>query len=105
MFAVFASALRLVAVSHSAPLVCEDVLRPLVGLYIEDVNGKLTLVAGSLNDSAAADDLKRRKSVTTDLHNSTNTEGNRVGDLCQVDSHISIEEHLFTIKAVPYNFT
>ncbi|KAF3852250.1 hypothetical protein F7725_005605 [Dissostichus mawsoni] len=90
MFAVFASALCLVAVSHSAPLVCEDVLRPLVGLDNEDVDGKWTLVAGSLNDSAAADDLKRRKSVPADLHNSTNTEGNRVGDLCQ---------------AVPYNFT
>uniref|UniRef100_A0A3B4T246 Lipocalin/cytosolic fatty-acid binding domain-containing protein n=1 Tax=Seriola dumerili TaxID=41447 RepID=A0A3B4T246_SERDU len=106
MFAVFATVLCLVSVSHSAPLACENLVRPSEQLDPLHLEGRWTLVAGSLNDSADAAALKGRDSVTIDFNNSTYTQVNRVGDKCDYDLlDITFEGHIMSLQTRNYNFT
>uniref|UniRef100_A0A3B4Y135 Apolipoprotein M n=1 Tax=Seriola lalandi dorsalis TaxID=1841481 RepID=A0A3B4Y135_SERLL len=106
MFAVFATVLCLVSVSRSAPLACENLVRPLERLDPLHLEGRWTLVAGSLNDSADAATLKGRDSVTIDFNNSTYTQVNRVGDKCDYDLlNITFEGHIMSLQTRNYNFS
>ncbi|KAL7404300.1 hypothetical protein ABVT39_012724 [Epinephelus coioides] len=98
--------LCLVSLSHSAPLSCEDLVRPLDQLDPHYFEGRWVLVAGSLNDSAAVGVLKDRDSITIELHNTSYTQAYRVGDRCNSYSHnISLEGHILRIKVKTFNFT
>lgn len=106
MFAVFGIVLCLMAVSHSAPLACEDLVRPLDQLESHHLEGRWALVAGSLNDTATADVLKGRESVTIYFHNSTYTQANRFEGPCESYSHnFSMEGHILKMKVKTFNFT
>ncbi|XP_071754172.2 uncharacterized protein LOC139910694 [Centroberyx gerrardi] len=105
MFALCATVLLyFMSVSHSAPLSCEDLLRPLDQLEPGPMEGRWALVAGSFRDPAALEALKRRDSVTVDFYNSSETSNyaytqiNRVGDKCQyyLPLNIAIEGSTLT---------
>uniref|UniRef100_A0A668AZV5 Apolipoprotein M n=1 Tax=Myripristis murdjan TaxID=586833 RepID=A0A668AZV5_9TELE len=90
MFAVCATVLLyLTSGSHSAPLSCEELVRPLDQLEPHHLEGRWALVAGSLSHPASLDALKLRDSITMYFLNSSETSTtsytqiNRFGDLCQ----------------------
>ena len=63
MFTVYVITLFcLVAVSHSAPLACEDLVRPLAQLDPDHLEGRWAMVAGGLSDPAHLEFFKRRNS-------------------------------------------
>lgn len=98
--------LCLLTVSSAAPLACEDLVRPLDQVDRRHFEGRWVLVAGSLNDTAAADILKGRDSVVIDLHNSSYTQANHVGGRCIYQPHnMSVEGHIITLKERNFNFT
>ncbi|XP_070684293.1 uncharacterized protein [Pempheris klunzingeri] len=99
MLVVFLFALLcLMTVSHSAPLACEDLVRPLDQFDPNDLEGRWSLVAGSTTLPTTLEDLKDRGSMTVYFSNSsetsvyTFTQVNRLGDNCY---HLF---HNFTIK-------
>ncbi|XP_074486556.1 uncharacterized protein LOC141764831 [Sebastes fasciatus] len=70
MFAVCAVALFcLMSVSHSAPLSCEDLVRPLDQLDPHHLEGRWALVAGSLGNPEHLESFKRRNSSTINFSN------------------------------------
>ncbi|GAA6232336.1 uncharacterized protein LOC117526217 isoform X1 [Lates japonicus] len=95
-----------VSVSHSAPLACEELVRPLDQLDPLNLEGRWALVTGSLNDSASAEAVKGRDSVTIEFNNSSYTQANHFGDRCEYYSHnISKGGNIFNIKVKTFNFT
>ncbi|KAG7227676.1 hypothetical protein INR49_029437, partial [Caranx melampygus] len=85
---------------------CEELIRPLEKINFDDLEGRWTLLAGSLKDPATVDLLKGRDSVTIDFINSTYTQVNRVGDKCEYYSHnASLEGHILTLRVASFNFT
>ncbi|XP_071768994.2 uncharacterized protein LOC139922389 [Centroberyx gerrardi] len=104
MFALCATVLLyFISVSHSAPLSCEDLLRPLDQLEPGLMEGRWALVAGSLNHPPSLEALKLRDSITMVFSNSSETSTisytqiNRFGDKCQnLPYNISIEGSTFT---------
>ncbi|KAL7404961.1 hypothetical protein ABVT39_021707 [Epinephelus coioides] len=106
MFAVFAVAFCLVSLSHSAPLSCDDLVMPLDHVARHHLTGRWTLVAGTMNDSAAADTLKKRDSTAIYLHNSSCTHVSRTGDTCRYHyRNISMEGSVLKMKFKTFNFT
>uniref|UniRef100_A0A3B4F0H1 Apolipoprotein M n=1 Tax=Pundamilia nyererei TaxID=303518 RepID=A0A3B4F0H1_9CICH len=82
------SLLCLVAGSHSAPLTCEELVRPLDRLNLHHLKGKWALVAGSLSHPPFLD-LKTSTLSYTQI--------NRFGDQCQyLRYNISVEGSTFT---------
>lgn len=104
MFAVFAIFLLcLMSVSRSAPLACEDLVRPLDQMDPHHFEGRWALVAGSLNHVASMEALRLRDSITMYFSNSSETSTfsytqiNRFGDQCQyLPYNISVEGSAFT---------
>uniref|UniRef100_UPI003AAF6334 uncharacterized protein n=1 Tax=Centroberyx gerrardi TaxID=166262 RepID=UPI003AAF6334 len=105
MFALCATVLlSFISVSHSAPLSCEDLLRPLDQLEPDHLEGRWALVAGSLNHSPSLEVLKSRDSAAIHFSNfSTNstTTYTRIvssGGKCQYKTYnMSIEGSTFTL--------
>uniref|UniRef100_UPI003AACF0AE uncharacterized protein n=1 Tax=Centroberyx gerrardi TaxID=166262 RepID=UPI003AACF0AE len=106
MFALCATVLvYFISVSHSAPLSCEDLLRPLDQLEPGPMEGRWTLVASSLSHLPFLDSLKRVDSITIDVPVSnsnetssyTYTQIDRVGNKCQYQPHsMSLEGSILT---------
>ncbi|KAL7403662.1 hypothetical protein ABVT39_003421 [Epinephelus coioides] len=72
MFDVCAIALLcLVSLSHSAPLSCEDLVRPLEQLDPRHLEGRRALVAGSLSHLPYMERFKDRDSATVNFVNNT----------------------------------
>uniref|UniRef100_A0A668AL37 Apolipoprotein M n=1 Tax=Myripristis murdjan TaxID=586833 RepID=A0A668AL37_9TELE len=111
MFVVCATVLLyLTSGSHSAPLSCEELVRPLDQLEPHHLEGRWSVVAGSLSDEAALAYLKRRDSVTIYFSNVSvpiYTQINRFGDLCQnLPYNISVEGSTLTFDlGDQYNLT
>lgn len=106
MFAVFVSLLCLMSVGHSTPLACEKLVQPSDRFDLQNVLGRWAFIAGSLNNTGAADVLRRRDSQTIYIRNSSYIQANRVGDECQYLTHnVSAEGHVFTMKKKNFNFT
>ncbi|XP_076026420.1 uncharacterized protein LOC143016139 [Genypterus blacodes] len=104
MFAVSVVALLcLVPVGLSAPLTCEDLIRPLDQLDPQYLEGRWALVAGSLSHPVSLEALKLRDSITMTFYNSSEpsrtsyTQINRFGEQCQyLPYNISVEGSSFT---------
>uniref|UniRef100_A0A3Q3X6Z4 Apolipoprotein M n=1 Tax=Mola mola TaxID=94237 RepID=A0A3Q3X6Z4_MOLML len=96
----------LVPVSHSASVVCEDLVQPLDRPDLLQLEGRWALVAGSLKHALAAETLKGTDSVVIDLNNSSYTQGSHVGGQCKYHGrNISFESHTLTLKVKNFNFT
>ncbi|XP_071768993.1 uncharacterized protein LOC139922388 [Centroberyx gerrardi] len=110
MFALCATVLLyFISVSHSAPLSCEDLLRPLDQLEPGPMEGRWTLVASSLNHLPSLESLKRVDSITIDISVSvsnsnetssyTYTQITRFGNKCEYfPFNISIEGSTLTFN-------
>ncbi|XP_069024262.1 uncharacterized protein [Embiotoca jacksoni] len=104
MFAVCAvTMLCVMSQSHSAPLVCEELVHPLDKLALHDFQGRWSLVAGSLNHPPSLEALRLRDSITMYFSNSSETSTfsytqiNRFGEQCQsLAYNISVEGSTFT---------
>lgn len=109
MFPVHAIVLLcLMSLSHSAPLACEDLVRPLDQLDPHHLEGRWALVAGSLShlpfrQSESSNILRDRESATASFSSST-SETNisffldmRAGNKClYISYNISLEGSSFT---------
>ncbi|KAF7646401.1 hypothetical protein LDENG_00188340 [Lucifuga dentata] len=98
--------LCLVSVSFSAPLTCKDLIQPVDHLDLHQLEGIWALVAGSLNHSAALENMKLRDSITVNIYNSSGnsrvsyTQINRFGDRCQyLYYNMSVQGSTFTFDA------
>uniref|UniRef100_A0A8P4K815 Apolipoprotein M n=1 Tax=Dicentrarchus labrax TaxID=13489 RepID=A0A8P4K815_DICLA len=99
MFPVYVLAfLCLMAVSDSAPPVCEKLVHPLDQMDPHHFEGRWALVAGSLNHQPSIEALRLRDSITMYFSNSSETSNfsytqiNRFGDQCQeLPYNISVE--------------
>ncbi|CAJ1053562.1 hypothetical protein E3U43_008728 [Xyrichtys novacula] len=107
MFVVFAIALLcFVSVSSSAPLACEDLVRPLDQMDPHLLSGRWVVVAGSLNDSSAEKALKDRDSVAIDFYNSSYTQSNMVGGQCRYHTrNVTMDNHIVKLYVGTFNFT
>uniref|UniRef100_A0A3B4Y0M9 Uncharacterized protein n=1 Tax=Seriola lalandi dorsalis TaxID=1841481 RepID=A0A3B4Y0M9_SERLL len=111
MFAVCAVALLcLVSVSHSAPLACEDVARPLDQLDPLHLAGRWALVAGGMTDAAYLEKFKTRDSAAINYPNASETpitsftRSFNFNDSCQhLQSNITLEGSGFIFHQ--YNIT
>lgn len=94
------------SLSRSAPLLCEDSVRTLAQLDFSHLVGRWALVAGSVEHSAAAENIKARASVVIDLRDSSYTQANRVDGLCKYYPHnIRVEGNILTLKEQNSNIT
>ena len=106
MFAVFATVLCLISVSHSAPVDCENTARPLDQLDAKQLDGRWALIAGSLTDSNNENILKAKQSVTIDFEGSAYTQSDRHGEMCQYYPHnITVESPNFTYHVGAFKFS
>ncbi|XP_037619989.1 alpha-1-acid glycoprotein 1-like [Sebastes umbrosus] len=104
MFAVGAiTLLCMVCVSHSAPLACEDLVRPLDHLDPRHLEGRWVLVAGSLSHLPFMERLRRRDSATATFSSNTSetnialSRSMRLDDKCHYHfPNISLEGNSFT---------
>uniref|UniRef100_A0A671U2D9 Uncharacterized protein n=1 Tax=Sparus aurata TaxID=8175 RepID=A0A671U2D9_SPAAU len=95
--------LCLVSASLSAPLACEDLLRPLDQLNLRHLEGRWALVAGSLSHLPYLERFKQRDSAAVNF-SSNSTEINvsytrslRLNNKCQYSSYnITMEGSSFT---------
>lgn len=71
MISAALSLLCLVAVSHSAPLTCQELVRPLERLNLPHLEGKWALVAGSLSHLPFLERFKQRDSASVSFHSNT----------------------------------
>uniref|UniRef100_UPI003AAE64CB uncharacterized protein n=1 Tax=Centroberyx gerrardi TaxID=166262 RepID=UPI003AAE64CB len=106
MFALCATVLlSSMSVSHSAPLSCEDLLRPLDQLEPGHLEGRWALVAGSLNHPPSVEVFKSRDSAAIHFSNSSAnstatsyTRTFRSGGTCQYQLYnISVEGSTFIL--------
>ncbi len=95
MFAACAIAIFcLVSVSRSAPLTCEDSVRPLDQLDPRHLEGRWALVAGSLSNPANLEFFKSRDSSSINFSNTSATSSFvytpsiHVGGKCHFESYI-----------------
>ncbi|GLD66318.1 alpha-1-acid glycoprotein 1-like protein [Lates japonicus] len=65
--------LCLVPLSHSAPVTCVDLVRPLAQVDLHHLEGRRVLVAGSLSYLPFMEDLKRRDSATASFSSNNST--------------------------------
>uniref|UniRef100_A0A8C2XKM5 Apolipoprotein M n=1 Tax=Cyclopterus lumpus TaxID=8103 RepID=A0A8C2XKM5_CYCLU len=63
--------LCLTSVSHSAPLACEDLIRPLDQVDPRHLEGRRALVAASLSHLPFMEQLRRRESATSNFSSNT----------------------------------
>lgn len=97
MFAACAIALLCwVSVSHSAPLACEDVARPLDQLDPRHLAGSWALVAGAMREQAHLEKFKTRESASVHFASETPITSFRrsfnINDSCQhLQSNITLE--------------
>ncbi|XP_071359401.1 uncharacterized protein [Trachinotus anak] len=104
MFAVCVIALLcLVSLSRAAPSACEDLLQPVEQLDLNHLEGRRTLVAGSLSDQTLIERLGRRDSATASFSSNTSTTDTsfrrsmRLDNNCHYASYnISLEGSSFT---------
>lgn len=74
MLAVYViTLLCLMAVSHSAPPACEDLVQPLDQVDRHHLEGSWNLVAGGLSDAKNLEDFKRKDSTRVILANASET--------------------------------
>ncbi|GAA6232337.1 uncharacterized protein LOC117948160 [Lates japonicus] len=92
-----------VSVSHSAPLACEELVRPLDQLNLRHLEGRWALVAGSLSHLPNLERFKQRDSATVNFASNTSdsaisyTRGIRLDNKCMYNSYnISLEGSSFT---------
>uniref|UniRef100_A0A3Q3E5K7 Apolipoprotein M n=1 Tax=Hippocampus comes TaxID=109280 RepID=A0A3Q3E5K7_HIPCM len=89
-----------------APLACENLIRPLVDIPLDHLEGTWALVGSSLNRSLDEDALKTRDSVTFVSTNSTFVQRNRIGDKCQSSTlNVTKQGHVMTLTGANYVFT
>ncbi|KAM7394104.1 hypothetical protein PAMP_020924 [Pampus punctatissimus] len=94
------------SVSHSAPLDCENLVRPLDQLDLQSLEGRWALVGDSVKNAENEKILKQKDSVTIYFHNSTYIQSDRHAENCQYDSHnVSIEGNHFNAQTQNYNFS
>lgn len=107
MFAVFMSCLFcFLPVSWSAPLSCENLLRPLDQIEPQRLKGRWAMVAVSLEDPAVQEVLRRSDSVTLDFYNASYTQSHRDGDVCHYyPRNISVDGSSVKIQVGSFNFT
>ncbi|XP_070827726.1 uncharacterized protein [Chaetodon trifascialis] len=108
MFAVRAIALLcLVSVSHSAPLACEDLLKPLDQLDPVNLEGRWAMVAESLKIIESEEPFAPSDSISIDFHNSTFIKVNRYNERCHYFSEdISlVGPHYYFQVGQMYNFS
>ncbi|XP_073324785.1 uncharacterized protein [Pagrus major] len=106
MFAVCAIALLcLVSLSHSAPLACEDLVRPVDQLDPAHLEGTWTLVAGGMSSPEYREKFKTRDSASISFVNGTTfTRVFGSNDSCQyLNSNITLEGSSFDFAQ--YNVT
>lgn len=113
MSAVFAMVLlSLMALSHSAPLACEDLIRPSNQLDLHHLEGRRAMVAGSLSHLPFIEKLRLRDSATAAFSSTTNESGisfrrsMRLDNNCHYASYnISLEGSSFTFHNESINTT
>lgn len=104
MFALYVSVLLCLAtVSHSASLLCEDLVRPLDHVEFHHLAGKWALVAGSLADPTHEESFKSRNSASINIVNETSgislMRAFSLGDSCQyMNSNITLEGSGFSFQ-------
>ncbi|XP_040892395.1 uncharacterized protein LOC121180812 [Toxotes jaculatrix] len=110
MFAVIVL-LCLMSLSHSAPLACEDLVRPLDRLDRQHLEGRWILVAGSLSHPPLIERLRRRDSSTVNFSNNTSdgtisfSRSTHLDNKCYYSSYnISLEGSSFTHDDVNTTF-
>ncbi|XP_070829148.1 protein AMBP-like [Chaetodon trifascialis] len=91
------------AVSHSAPLTCEDLVRPLDQLDPRHLGGKWALVAGSLSHLPYLERFKQRDSASINVASNSSdthisyTRSLRLDNKCKYSSYnITLEGSNFT---------
>lgn len=92
--------------SHSAPLTCEDLLRPLAQLDPQYLEGTWALVAGSVSSLSFMEKFKQRLSSTASFSSSTNDTSitwkrnmQNIDSKCHyVSYNISLEGSSFTFE-------
>lgn len=92
--------------SHSAPMVCKDSVRTLPQLDLGQWVGRWALVASSVENCAAAENLKEIDSIVIGLRNSSYTQASLVNGQCMYHSHnIRVEGNILTLKERRFNMT
>ena len=105
MLAVLVTVLCLMSVSHSAPLTCESLIRPLVQLDPDSYEGRWALVAGNLGN-ASLNTVRVRDSITIDFHISSFHHTSSLGDRCfHLHFNVSVTGHIITFKENVFSIT
>lgn len=88
MFAVYSLFfLLLLSMSHSAPLDCNDLLKPLDEINPSDFKGRWAMVADSMRTSQPTDGFPTISSIVLDIHNVSLTKGVLISsEFCNYDS-------------------
>lgn len=93
----------MVPASHSAPLPCEELVRPVDQLDLRHLEGKWAMVAGSLSYLPNLERFKQRDSATINVSSNTSdtsisySRSIRLDNKCQYNSYnISLEGSSFT---------
>lgn len=101
--------LCLVSVSRSAPLVCEELVRPLDRPNLHHFEGRWVMVAGGLSYLPNLEHFKLRESATADVRNISGnslfyTRSIRLNNKCNYTSYnISMEGSSFTFNGTHKN--
>ncbi|CAG5937901.1 unnamed protein product, partial [Menidia menidia] len=105
MWAVFVTVLSLISMSCSAPLDCEQLVRPLAQLDPLASVGRWALIAGSLKNPAAESALRKQDSIAIEINNSSYIQAIFQDDKCQYDTlDVTVEGNVLKLKG-SYNFT
>ncbi|KAI3352458.1 hypothetical protein L3Q82_005412 [Scortum barcoo] len=106
MFAAWAIAfLCFMPMSHSAPVDCNDLLKPSDQIHFHQLEGTWAMVADSMQITEFQHPVPRIGSVSVTLVNSTYTRAMSIDGRCFYDSHnVSNEGPNFKIE-VPFNYT
>lgn len=97
------SLLCLVAGCHSAPLTCEELVRPLDRLNLHHLKGKWALVAGSLSHPPFLERFKQRDSASVNFY--SNTSETHISYTRSISLHNECQYHTYNITLNGSSYT
>ncbi|KAG8014875.1 hypothetical protein GBF38_003560 [Nibea albiflora] len=103
MFFVAVALLCSASVSWSAPVPCEELLRPLDRLHLHRLEGRFALIAGSLSNLTYLEKFKQRDSATINF--SSNTSDANISYTSTILLHDECLYHSYNISLQGSSFT
>ncbi|KAK9540050.1 hypothetical protein VZT92_002522 [Zoarces viviparus] len=100
--AVFLLCLK--SVSHSAPLACEDLIRPLDRMDPRHLEGRRALVTGSLSFLPFMERLRRRESATINFSSNTSETSTSLSRTMRLDNKCHYASYNISLEGSSFTF-